>query len=68
MIQYPSQKLTKKVVNYIQKKKIKKQRTRGQVAEARRITILQSVKQKPHSQKDRQEEKAEGYVPDEGTR
>ena len=23
---------------------------------------------KPHSQKDRQDEKAEGYVPDEGTR
>ena len=23
--------------------------------------------QKPHSQKDRQDEKAEGYVPDEGT-
>ena len=24
--------------------------------------------QKPHSQKDRQDEKAEGYIPDEGTR
>ena len=26
------------------------------------------MEQKPHSQKDRQDEKAEGYVPDEGTR
>ena len=33
-----------------------------------RATILQPVDQKPHSQKDRQDEKAEGYVPDEGTR
>ena len=41
---------------------------RGQTAEARRTTILQPVEQKPHSQKDRQDEKAEGYVPDEGTR
>ena len=41
---------------------------RGQTAEARRTTILQSGEQKPHSQKDRQDEKAEGYVPDEGTR
>ena len=40
----------------------------GQTAEARRTTILQPVEQKPHSQKDRQDEKAEGYVPDEGTR
>ena len=29
---------------------------------------LQPVEQKPHSQKDRQDEKAEGYVPDERTR
>ena len=36
--------------------------------EARRTTILQPVEQKPHSQKDRKDEKAEGYVPDEGTR
>ena len=36
---------------------------RGQRAEARRTTILQPVEQKPHSQKDRQNEKAEGYVP-----
>ena len=36
---------------------------RGQTAEARRTTILQPVEQK-----DRQDEKAEGYVPDEGTR
>ena len=40
---------------------------RGQTAEAR-STILQPVEQKPQSQKDRQDEKAEGYVPDEGTR
>ena len=26
------------------------------------------MEKKPHSQKDRQDEKAEGYVPDEGTR
>ena len=26
------------------------------------------MEQKPHSQKGRQDEKAEGYVPDEGTR
>ena len=38
------------------------------IGEARRTTILQPVEQKPHSQKDRQDEKAEGYVPDEGTR
>ena len=37
-------------------------------AKARRTTILQPVEQKPHSQKDRQNEKAEDYVPDEGTR
>ena len=36
--------------------------------EARRTTTLQPVEQKPHSQKDRQNEKAESYVPDEGTR
>ena len=42
--------------------------TRGQTAEARRTTILQPVEHKPHSQKDRQDEKAEGYIPDEGTR
>ena len=41
---------------------------RGQTAEARRTTILQPVEQKPQPQKDRQDEKAEGYVPDEGTR
>ena len=40
----------------------------GQVAEARRTTNLQPVEQKPHSQKDRQNEKAEDYEPDEGTR
>ena len=42
--------------------------TRGQTAEARKTTILQPVEQKPHTQKDRQDEKAEGYIPDEGTR
>ena len=41
---------------------------RGQTAEARRSTILQPAEQKPHSQKDRQDGKAKGYVPDEGTR
>ena len=41
---------------------------RGQTEEARRTTILQPLGKKPHSQKDRQDEKAEGYVPDEGTR
>ena len=35
------------------------------MAEARRTTVLQPVEQKPHSQKDRQDEKAEGYVSDE---
>ena len=40
----------------------------GQTAEARRTTILQPVERKPHSQKDRQNEKAEDYVPDKGTR
>ena len=39
-----------------------------ETAEARRTTVLQPVEQKPHSQKDRQDEKAEGYVPDERTR
>ena len=33
--------------------------TRGQTAEAKRSSILQPVEQKPHSQKDRQDEKAE---------
>ena len=43
-------------------------RGRGQTAEARRTTILQPGEQKRHSQKDRQKEKAENYVPDEETR
>ena len=42
--------------------------SRGQTAEVRRTTILQPGEQKPHSQKDKQDEKAEGYVSDEGTR
>ena len=41
---------------------------RGQTAEAGRTTILQPVEQTPHSQKDRQYEKAESYVPDQGKR
>ena len=41
---------------------------RGQIAEVRRTTILQSMEGKPHSHKDRQNEKAEDFVPDEGTR
>ena len=43
-------------------------KARGQRAEAKITTILQPVEQKPHSQKDRQNEKAEDYIPDEGTR
>ena len=39
-----------------------------QTTEARKTTILQPVDQKPQLQKDREDEKAEGYVPDEGTR
>ena len=39
-----------------------------QTAEARRMTIPQPVEQNPHSQKDRQDEKAEGYLPVEETR
>ena len=39
--------------------------TRGQRAEARKTIILQPMEQKLHSQKDRQDEKAEGYIPDE---
>ena len=38
---------------------------KGQTAEARRTTILQPAEQKSQSQKDRQNEKAEDYVPDE---
>ena len=41
---------------------------KGERPEAIGTTVLQPVKQKTHSQKDRQDEKAEGYVPDEGTR
>ena len=42
--------------------------SRGQTAEARKTTILQPVEGKPHSQKDRKNEKAKDFVPDEGTR
>ena len=41
---------------------------RGQTAEARITTILQPVEGKPHSQKDRQNEKAEDFVQNEKTR
>ena len=41
---------------------------KGTGTEARKTTILQPVDQKPQLQKDREDEKAEGYVPDEGTR
>ena len=41
--------------------------TRGKTGEARRTTVLQPVEGKPHSQKERQNEKAEDFVPDEGT-
>ena len=37
-------------------------------AEARKTSVLQPEEQNPHSQKDIQDEKAEGYVPDEETR
>ena len=46
----------------------RRSRKRKKQAEARRTTILQPVEQKPHSPKDRQDEKAEGFIPDEGTR
>ena len=36
-------------------------------SEARRTTILQPGEGKPHSQKDRQDEKAKDFVRDEGT-
>ena len=39
-----------------------------QTTEAIRTTILQPVEGKPHSQKDRQNEKAEDFVTDEGKR
>ena len=42
--------------------------TRGQTTEARRTTVLQPVEGKPQSQEDRQKEKEEDFVPDEGTR
>ena len=44
------------------------QHNTGETAEARRAILLRPVEQKPHSQEDRQNEKAEDYVPDEGTR
>lgn len=41
---------------------------RGQTAEAKRTTILQPTEKKSQSQKIRQNEVAEEYVPDDGTR
>ena len=38
------------------------------MAKARRTIILPPTEQKPQSQEDRQKEKAEDYVTDEGTR
>ena len=42
--------------------------TRGQTPEARGTTILHSAERRPKTQKVRQNEMAEKYVPDEGTR
>ena len=42
--------------------------SRGKTAEVRRTTILWPVERKSHSQKNRQNEKAENFAPDEGTR
>ena len=53
-------------VEDLRKRLIKEGNT--ETAQARRTTILQPVEQKPHSQKDGQDVKAEGYVRDEGTR
>ena len=58
---------TNKIINEY-KVKTSYVKTKLDWAEATRTTIMQPVEQKPHSQKDRQDEKAEGYVPDEGTR
>ena len=44
------------------KKKVSRQQKQ------KRTTILQPVEQKPHSQIDRQNEKAEDYAPHKGTR
>ena len=41
--------------------------TRGQTEEARRTTISHRLEPKPHQQKVNQDEKAEGFIPDEGT-
>ena len=41
---------------------------RGEQTDFKLQMSLQPVDQKPHSQKDRKDEKAEGYVPDERTR
>ena len=42
--------------------------TRGQTEEARRTTISHWLEPKPHQQKVNQDEKAEGFIPDEGTK
>ena len=49
-------------------KRSKNKQTERADSRSKKTTILQPVAQKPHSQKDRQDEKAEGYVPDGGTR
>ena len=36
--------------------------------EIKQHTLEQPLGQRPHSEKDRKDEKAEGYVPDEGKR
>ena len=56
------------VLYFIVKDSTERKGLRGQTAGARRTTILQPMERKPHSQKDRQNEKAEDCVPDEGTR
>ena len=52
----------------VSRRKKSKRSDQKYMKKRRRATILQPVEQKPHSQKDRQDEKAEGYLPDEGTR
>ena len=61
------QSLWKTIWQFLKKLNIRVTIWRGQTAEAR-TTVLQPVEGKPHSQKDRQNEKAEDFVPDEGTR
>ena len=46
----------------------KEKKFSDKTAEARTTQSCSLWGKKPHSQKERQDEKAEGYVPDEGTR